>query len=215
MAKFPKRETARGLFEKKSVESAIIQKIVALNILSNLQLSIITDSQKIEELARLTAQGLEMAYSKTEFREEMSHWINNSISKRREGIPGYSLRMPFLMSFIFPGLVRRFNIGRKVGKLNYISIASAPAVVVISAKDDNPSVWLETGRLAERIMLEAAMRGLKTSIFVASIEMGELYRKVQKVIGTELRPQFLMCIGYMNFNQKPNLRHPVESKLIE
>src|SRR3989344_5304350 len=43
IAAVPERVNTRGLFEKKSVESAIIQKIVALNILSNLQLSIITD----------------------------------------------------------------------------------------------------------------------------------------------------------------------------
>lgn len=210
----PKRVNSRGIFEKKEVPRNLIDKYQNLNNSNRLELKFISEKNKIDALARLTERGLHIAYNNPTFRKEMSGWINSSFSKRPEGIPGYSLRMPSFISLIFSRLVRYLNIGKKVGKLNYMSISSAPLITIISSDVDDPLTWLETGRLAEKMMLEARSDGLKTSIFIASIEMDDLYKEVQKLIVTTKRPQFLMCIGYMDFNQKPNLRHPVESKLI-
>ncbi len=211
----PKRVNVRGIFEQKPVESEIIKKIQSLdNKFPELRLDLVHDKEKINKLATLTAEGLRIAYQSSNFRKEMSSWMNSSFSKKREGIPGYSLRMPALISLIFPTLVRFFNIGKAVGALNYKSISSAPLVLIISSKENSPLSWLEVGRLFERITLELNSKELKTSIFVASIEIGDLYKQVQKVINSGLVAQLLFCVGYMNFEQRPNLRHPVEAKLI-
>lgn len=210
----PKRVNARGIFEDQEISEEILKEIVALNDFSELKLDLIQDKEKIKRLAELTARGLKIAYESKSFRKEMASWMHSSFSKKREGIPGYSLRLPALISLIFPSLVRFFNLGKAVSILNYKSIASAPLVCVISAKENSPLIWLKVGRLFERITLELTALNLKTSIFVAAIEIGDLYKQAQEVLGHKLIPQLLFCVGYMNFKQKPNLRHPVESKLI-
>lgn len=209
-----KRINSRGLFENKEVAAEFVQRINGLNSFPGLELYFVSEKSKIKKLAELTAQGLMAAYQNPKFRQEMSGWMHSSFSKKRDGLPGYSLRMPALISLIFPFLVRRFNMGKRVGKLNYLSASSAPLIAVIGARENSRKNWLDTGRLVERIMLEAQTAGLKTSIFVAAIEIGELYKEVQKVLASDLIPQLLICVGYMNFEQKPSPRHPAESKII-
>ena len=63
-------------------------------------------------------------------------------------------------------------------------------------------------------MLESYNRGLRTSIFVASIEIDDLYKEIQKLLGLKDRPQFVFCIGYMKLNQKYTPRLPLQDKLL-
>ena len=210
-----KRVNARGVFEKREIGKEILEKLIQLNNFPELQLHIVQDSKKIQEIARLTSDGLKFAYARSPFRKEMSSWMNSSFSRQREGIPGYSLRIPALISLIFPTLVRFFNLSKWVAILNHRSIASAPIICIISAKENSPIIWMKVGRLFERMTLELNISNLKTSVFVASIEMGNLYTKVQSVLNISQIPQMLFCAGYMNFSQQPNLRYSVESKIMK
>ncbi len=208
------RVNVRGLFDKKPIASDILRQLQATNEVANLKLDLIIDSQKIESLAQLTKRGLEIAYSNNHFRKEMSGWINASWQNRLIGIPAYALRLPPFLAAIFPWLVRFFNIGPKVGMLNYLSLKSSPTIAIISSAEDSKASWLEVGRLAQRLIIQSNALGLKTSIFVAAVEMADLYKEVQKIIGHNLRPQFLMCIGYMTTDQQPTPRQTVESRII-
>ncbi len=208
------RVTARGLFEADSVDAASGAAFEALPVPPGLARYFLNRGDAITEIAELTRQGLVMAYRDPRFRNEMAHWFNNSVSHKPSGIPGYSVRMPFLLSFVFPWLVRHFDLGKRLGFLNYASIASAPAAMIITAKKDAPSSWIETGRFAERFVLEANVHGYKTSFFTAAIEMGELYHDVQKLLGTDDVPQFIIIFGKMKHRQKPNLRYSAESKVL-
>lgn len=214
----PRRVNARGIFTAAVIPPDIFSRFSSITKESgsdNLEIHFITEKQEIQRIAELTAEGLKTAYKSVSFRKEMSQWVHNSLTRKKDGIPGYSLRMPFLISFIFPYLVRMFDIGKKLGVLNYLSLASAPAIAIITSKGETKEDWLDTGRLAERLMLEVQSKGLQTSIFVASLEVGELYKEVQKVLGTADIPNFLCAMGKINGNFRPTPRHSVEEKLIK
>lgn len=215
----PRRSNARGLFRKESVPQLVREDILAQvkneYLTDGIAIHFIEDKESIREIASLTADGLKIAYNNPLFRQEMSCWINNNFSSRKEGIPGYALKMPAWISFIFPFIVRNFNIGSKLAKLNYWSLNSAPLICIITAPENKPLTWLQIGRLAERLMLELNSREFNTSIFVASIEMGDLYQKVQRIIGTNDLPQFLFVIGKIDSKQKPTPRHSVEDKILK
>ncbi|HET7528680.1 MAG TPA: nitroreductase family protein, partial [Candidatus Saccharimonadales bacterium] len=117
------------------------------------QTVLITDREKIEELARLTAEGLRRAYHNPAFRKEIASWIKPNSSRQKKGIPGYSLRMPMLTSHIVPRIMRIKDIGEKLAGLNYKSFVTADSVAVITAAEENPSVWIEVGRQAQDIFL--------------------------------------------------------------
>ena len=101
-----------------------------------------------------------------------------------------------------------------MSRLNFKSIASAPLVCVITAKKNSSRNWLKVGQLAERVMLELNKNNIKTSIYLASVEMDGLYRKVMNVLGTTYKPQFVFCAGYMDEKFKPTPRIPLEEKIL-
>lgn len=214
-----KRMNARGVFEPRTVDQALVDRICRIvsqeyNFKPFIETIFSKSKDDINSLASLTAQGLKLAYKKPSFRKEMSRWIHHNLSKKRDGMPGYALKMPFLLSFIIPTAIRFFNLGKLLAKLNYKSFSSAPLVCGLFCANDLEKSWLLVGKVAERIMLEFQSRGLQTSIFVASIEMGDLYKNVQKVFRTNLRPQLLFCIGYMKTTQPKTPKHSVEEKLV-
>jgi hypothetical protein len=211
----PGRVNARGLFEQVPIDQESQQSFEKLQYPSGLSRYFLKNKEQVMRIGELTQEGLVMAYNDPRFRKEMAEWFNSSVSKRPIGIPGYSLRMPFLLSFVFAPIVRSFNIGKKLGELNYRSIISAPEALVITAKENDPRYWLDTGRLAQRFILTANIRGYKTSFFTAAIEMGELYKDIQKLLNTVEIPQFIIIFGKMDYYQKPNLRHSAKSRIVQ
>jgi hypothetical protein len=211
------RINARGVFQDTPVDAETKNTILSIAAQFNeekINTLLIDDKEKIKSIAALTKQGLMIAYKDKSFRREMSGWMNSNLSHKKEGIPGYALKMPFLMSLIIPKLIRYKDIGAKLGQLNERSIASAPLITVITAKDDSPRSWINVGMLAERLFIELYARNYQTSIFVSTIEMGELYKDLQKIVATTDRPQFLFVVGKVDSLHTPTPRHDLEKKII-
>lgn len=212
------RFNARGIFENRIPDVELMKKITAIikeeYLDDNLTLHMVEDVERIKKIADLTAKGLETAYKYPAFRKEMSGWMHNSLSRARDGLPGYALRMPLILSFIIPTAVRFFNIGKQLAVLNRKSLGSAPLIFVFTAKHNSHEAWMKIGRAGERMMLELNDQGLKTSIFVAAIEIGELYKSLQKILRTDEIPQFLFAAGYLETPQVPTPRHDLSKKLL-
>jgi hypothetical protein len=181
-----------------------------------IKLHLIEDRQKLEKLASLTAEGLRLAYKNPAFRREISSWIRPNSSRRKTGIPGYSLRMPSLTSHIIPKMIRFRDIGPKLAELNYRSFVTASAAVVFTAEKEEPKTWLAIGQAAEEIFLKLESLEAAASIYVAAIEMGDLNQSVKNVLGIKAKdePQFLFCIGKPLWPKVYSPRESLKSKLI-
>ncbi|MDP3093304.1 MAG: hypothetical protein Q8N16_00905 [bacterium] len=212
-----KRINARGLFSSEPVPTNLINLISSATqhyLVEGINVHWVTDKDKIIKLSRLTVEGLKIAYRRPAFRREMSRWMHHSLTKNKDGLPGYALRMPLLLSFVLPTLVKWFNLGGLLSKLNYKSLSSAPLVTVITATKDNQNTWLKVGLLAERLMLEFNSFGWQTSIFVAAVEMGYLQSEIKKVVGTDQIPQFLFVVGKVDLLHQATPRHELTKKVI-
>ncbi|OHA70450.1 MAG: hypothetical protein A3H01_00545 [Candidatus Wildermuthbacteria bacterium RIFCSPLOWO2_12_FULL_40_9] len=212
-----KRINARGLFSAETVPLNVINSVSSLAqeySTHGINVHWVTDKKEVLELASLTAEGLKSAYHRSSFRKEMSRWMHNSLTNSKDGLPGYALRMPLLVSFVLPILIKWFDLGWLLSKLNYKSLSSAPLVTIITATNNDTSTWLKVGRLAERIMLEFNSLNWRTSIFVAAIEMGDFHKEVQKIIDTDQLPQFLFVVGKVDMLHKSTPRYELHKKLI-
>jgi nitroreductase len=209
------RFNARGVFKSQALPADFAANLTKLNQSygPEAQLHAVTEPKDRVRLAELTAEGLRRAYHRPAFRAEIAGWIRPNFSRSRDGIPGYSLRMPTPISMIMPWLMRNFDIGSKLAVLNRLSLGSAPLICVFTTAEPAPVQYVKAGQLAERVMLEANAVGMKTSIFVASVEIDELYQDVQQVIGSQRRPVFLLCAGYIDTPQGHTPRQPLESRI--
>ena len=183
---------------------------------ADIDITFLKDKKTIESIANLTESGVSQAHGEKAFRKEMSHWMHSSITTKKTGMPGYSLRMPFIMSFLIPTFVKIINMGPLLAKVSKMAVSSAPLVAIIySEKSDDELTWLRTGRLAQRVMLELQSRGFNTSIFVAAIELESLRGKLGSLLGKKsCFPQFLFITGIVDELHPLTPRLSVEEKLI-
>lgn len=214
-----KRVNGRGKFKDEIISNEIIKKIE--NLASEFKeygilLTMLTKKEDINKMAELTQQSVIDAYRRPSFRMEMSHWMNSNLSNKKEGLPGYSLRMPLIISIIIPLVVRYLNIGKFLGKLNLVSVRTAPLIVILSSSNNTKENWIRIGNCAEKMMLSLQAEEFQTSIFVGSIEIGDLYKQVQNVTGLlSDRPQFVFAVGHTGFKHKITPRHELEDKIIK
>jgi len=208
------RVNVRGVFFKRNIDYSAVKNFFENFDEYGINTHLLVDSKKIQQIASLTVDGLTLAHARKSFRKEMSKWMHNNFTRKLNGLPGYSLRMPLLLSFIIPSIIPYFNLGSVLGKLNSKSINSAPAIGVITSDKNDFLSWLRVGEIFELINLKMVDAGLRTSIYVASIETSGKIDILQSIVGTSQLPQFLFCIGYMNRKFKHTPRLPLEDKII-
>lgn len=212
------RVNTRGPFIDKKVSPELISKLEDLSDTDysslGIQINFIEDKEKIKKMAELTAKGMKLAHGNKAFRREMSHWIVNNYTRRKEGMIGYSMNMPGPISFFISSVIKYFNMGSIMGKLNLMSVSSAPLLCLVTAPKNEAETWIKIGRLAERTILELNDKGLSTSIYLASIEMGDLYQEVRKIVNSADDPQFAFVAGYMTGTFRTTPRHEPTAKLL-
>jgi hypothetical protein len=212
----PIRVNARGVFISDKVPNNSQESVLSIVDefkSENISVKLMIEKSNINQIAEITQEAMHEAYSNPAFRAEMSSWMNSNISLKKQGLPGYSLKMPLIVSLIIPFLIRYLNMGKFLGKLNLKSLSSAPMIVILSSPNKKES-WISIGQCAERIMLYLQSQKLQTSIYVGSIEMGELYKKVQKLTGGTDRPQFVFAVGKIPGIHRITPRHNLHAKLI-
>lgn len=216
--KIPNRVNSRGQFKDEDLFEEV-SKIIEFNnkefLDKSISLIILKKKEDINKMAELTRSAILEAYNRPSFRKEVSHWMNSNLSRKKEGLPGYSLKLPLILSIIIPILIRYFNMGKVLGKLNYKSIKSAPLIFIFSSLNNSKKDWINVGMYAEKLMLSLQSSGFQTSIFVGSIEIGDLYKDVQKLTNLNSgRPEFIFAVGHIEGKHKITPRHKLEEKII-
>ncbi len=211
----PKRLNARGLFKRRKIDLSVISSLRKINFPTGVNVSFITRGEDIKAIANLTAHAIIKLYGKKDFRKELSQWINSNLTGKRKGMPGYALRMPMLVSFVFPKLMKLVDMSKFISIANYKSMTTLPLICVISSKLDDPLNRVKIGMYFERLMLELYSRNINTSIFVASLEFDESREKIKNITKIRNKPQMLFGAGYLKVPQKHTPRDSVSAKLID
>jgi hypothetical protein len=92
---------------------------------------------------------------------------------------------------------------------------SAPAIGIISSEHDTPTEWISTGMLFQRASLLLNTYGIRTSIFVASVEIPHLRKKLTDRFRLAMIPQFTFAIGYPKIILRQSPRHEPKNRIIE
>jgi hypothetical protein len=208
------RINVRGLFNKKELPENIIQSLKNIYSDQFVESAILVGYDKTKSFGKITAAAISQAHCNNQFRNELSQWMRHSLTKKLNGLVGYNLRIPFILSFIFPPLIRIMNLGFIFSKLNYQAIASAPAVCILTTQNDDPISWWQVGRRFQAMNLYLNSQDIRTSIYVGSIEIGNHRQSVQNLIQTSRLPQFSFVIGYMSGKFPHSPRQPLSLKLL-
>jgi nitroreductase len=201
-AVIPIRKTRRGIFTGRSIDDTFIESFSKLNNIEGVTVCLVNDPEKREKIAKLTAKGVSKAYSKRPFRIEMANLINNCLSKRKIGMPTYSINIPWFISFFVSPVIKLFNISGVLAMLNYKTLSSAPLHYIVSVKKHTIINWINAGRISERFQLAVQAKGLASSIAISSTVDEKINSRLRDLLNINDLPIFVFGVGYMSGTKK-------------
>lgn len=157
----------------------------------------IDDHSLMSQIAQLTEQATFSTLSRADFKEELSHWVRHNWTKQSDGMPGYAMGLPAVLSLFAPVMVKMAPIHKQEAPKTRRQIESASAVAVIVTPEDNPRAWLTAGQVLEQLWLEATAAGLAATPMAAAIEaQGDIRYRLQQAIRTTQHPQAILRVGH-------------------
>ena len=169
----------------------------------------IQDSTRLQKLAELNREGTRAAYKDRGFCGEHADWLRSSFTRKKDGIPGYAIGVPALVSLMLPHIIRTKDISAKRADAEYKKSLSTNLYAVITAGTESPEGWFNAGRCMQRLMLRATELGIEQSPNAAPIEMG-FADEVRSLAGTPDHPQLLIRLGRAEPVRRHTPRKPVE-----
>jgi len=192
----PQRVTNRFAYKAEPPADTFLENVKNVST-HDVQVSIVVDGFKRQQLADLVVQGRSEAMEDKVFRYEMAAYKKNNLTRSYIGMPGFDMGFPFLKSLLTPFVLRHWNVARWMEqKERELWVNATPAVVIISSKDDTAESCVKTGECLEKVLLMAAGEGVATATTAAATQVKDNYKKVQALITTMFRPQVCVRLGY-------------------
>ena len=189
------RHTNRSDFDKEMLSEKEQKEVLDDTDTEVTQL--VSDKEKINEIAKLSEEGTFSTLSRKDFKEELSHWVRNSWTQQHDGMPGYAMGIPAPLSLMAPIMVRVAPIHIQEAPKTKQQVATSSALAVFATKGDTITDWLHAGEELQRVWLNATAAGLAAMPVVASVEAGDKFRsRLGKISDTGLYPQSLLRIGH-------------------
>lgn len=209
----PQRHANRHLYEPRKVSPDILMKFRGFATAGDPHLDLVEEPAKIQQLGDLTENATAASMRSPQFRAELSQWVRSNFTKRPDGMPGFAVGIPDVPSLLAPLMVRMSLIAKQEAGKRRAQVLSSPVLGIISTKGNEKRDWFRSGMLLEKIWLLSAAEGLRLAVLAAVIETGELYRDVQRILGSALRPQACFRVGCGPEDPHPTPRRPLEDVL--
>jgi hypothetical protein len=209
----PLRRTIRMPFDGRPMPEALLAQLQAAAAEEGACLHVAEGRYSRSAVADLVEEGDQQQWSDEHFRRELAAWVHPSRSLSRDGMPGYALGMPDLLSYFGPLAMRTFDLGKGRGTKDRQLVMAAPALVVLSTVVDTPPAWLAAGQALDRVLLQARAEGAYASFFNQPIEVPELRPRLAEIVGSKDIPQILLRLGYSK-DVRPTPRRSVSQFLL-
>lgn len=190
------RRTNRTPYDpSKNLPVKIAEKIIQIAHNHDVELTLVEHEQSIKKIAKMIENGMKEFLNKKSFRQELSGWIRHDWSKKGDGLPGYSLGMPGIVSIIAPLLIQSTSAIDEVAGGERKVVESCSTVGVISVKSNSKLSWVKTGMAFQDIAIELHLKGISTAILTAAIESPKERVNLKKLI-KHSEPSLFFRVGY-------------------
>ncbi len=207
------RQNNRSKYTKESLNENFIKSATDQNG-RQAKISFIIEEGARQRLSSIILEALRSAFSDKKFTSELAMWLRPSLPQYKDGLVGYNLGIPYLLSFLFPWIVRYLNTVSMQIKTHEDLFKHTPAFGVVTTKDDSVASWLEAGELYERIALIAQSMELATAVLAAPIERDNYCLTIQQLLNTDWRPQVIFRVGRPTATLPHSPRLSIEEVLI-
>lgn len=190
----PRRHSNREPYEETPLSDDLIHSIRQCAT-KDIHIDIVSDDRR-RRLSQIVVDATTTAFADRGFCQELSQWMRPSLKKYKDGMPGYNIGVPWLISFLIPFALRHVNLIRQQVAMVKNMLDHTPAFLIISTATDDPATWVRVGMLWERIALIVTSSGARIGMLAAPIQIGQHYRDIQNLLQTSYRPQTFSRIGF-------------------
>ncbi|MFA5777986.1 MAG: hypothetical protein WC870_00620 [Candidatus Paceibacterota bacterium] len=194
------RHTDRNKYNQKEFPDQLLKYISQLSDDSFL-VSTVSDTIKRKILASYAVDAQIDIMEKFSFRNELSHFIKNTLSSSKYGMTGNTLCLPLFVSFFASKLISKINLSKITKKKDFsLLYKSTPSFLFISSKEDTPLAWIKSGELLENIWLESTKHLISCHPLAAIIQNKSFRQKLSEELKTDFYPNIFIRIGYSKAN---------------
>ncbi|MEN9342195.1 MAG: hypothetical protein RIQ54_451 [Candidatus Parcubacteria bacterium] len=190
----PLRHSNREPYDRTPVPEALIDSIRQCAT-DDMRIDIVSDDRR-RHLSQIAMDATATAFADRGFCDELSRWMRPSLKKYKDGMPGYNIGVPWLISFLIPFALRHFNLINQQVAMVKTMLDHTETFLIISTASDDPETWVRVGMTWERIALMVTASGVRIGMLAAPIQIGEHYREIQNVLQSSYRPQTFSRIGF-------------------
>jgi hypothetical protein len=124
---------------------------------------LLSDRKDIEYIAAQTAGATLRTFTDKEFRNELSKWVRNNVTRQHDGMPGFVQGIPTPPSMLAKHIIKRLNISKDQAKKDAGRVQKSAALIIPLASEETPQALLNGGRLYAQICILAQRAGIATS----------------------------------------------------
>lgn len=198
------RRTNHSPFDERAVPDVSFEQFEGCVMGVRVGLEFVTGPSTKAEIAALQTRADERQFDDPAYRAELGYWIGTG-----------ALGANWIAARIGQVAVRYLDLGEREGQKNSKLLTSAPAVVVITAEDDDLESRLRVGRTFERIALTATAAELAVHPMSQILEVPELRARLEEVVEIEgATPMHLFRVGFAESDSTRTPRRPVEDVLL-
>jgi nitroreductase len=180
------RRSAHGRFTAEPVSEESTQALHACVAEPDLELSLVTDSERRRAVQGLHRVAHEIALADPDYREELADWVGQG-----------AFGTPWPLAQLGRAAIAREKVAHRLARFDAVAVGSAPVLALISSRDDDRGAQLRSGQLLERLWLTATAQGLGLQPLSAALEIPRLRARLSSVMRARLPwAQQLVRLGH-------------------
>ncbi|MGW7459456.1 Acg family FMN-binding oxidoreductase [Streptomyces sp. NPDC054797] len=190
-----RRHTSRFPFTDEEIPAAVLDGLRAAALREGARL-VLPDAWHTEVVLGLVHDSEHREATDPAARDETARWTHTgaeSEGTRREGIPAYAFG-PRQSGSSAP--VRDFGSWRPVPGRESAVFEKHPQIALLGTPGDSPADWLRAGQAMQRVLLQATLDGLVTSMTSQPLEWPELRWTVRDPVAAMGHVHMVIRLGY-------------------
>jgi hypothetical protein len=114
-----------------------------------------------------------------------------------DGLAGPGFGLPDWATRVAATLMRTFDLGSAVARMDKPNVLGAPLLGVFSTPGDAPADWVATGRALAAVLHVLTARGIVNAFLNQPVEVGSIRPKLAELAAPGRTPQLLSRFGYL------------------
>ncbi len=213
----PDRQCSRVNYDGRPAPADVLSRLETAANRYDVETNMITANPMIEAILSLVVDGNSRQLTNAAFVSELKAWIRfnaDAALASRDGLYTATSANPTVPTWIGETLFDLLLSPQSENDKYADQIRSSAGIAVFTAKTNDKEGWFNAGRAFQHFALQATVDGLKLAFVNQAVEVIEMRRKLQTLLGIgERRPNFVVRFGYGPIMPR-SLRRPVADVMV-